>query len=482
MKMFFLALSVAVSANASLGIYSISPQLGTVVHRGDLVTYMFVPFVNDVDETNVVVEFTGAPLIESISGDRFSCSGARCTRSLFQKNTVGSITLSVRMPSSLAGGHVNVIGTISAASGSTATWRSDVIIPKTFVVSNSLADAITQANAACIDNHPCTIELPFSGTISEALPPITAKKLTMDGHKGIVLDGTGLVVKGSADITISGFTIQNFEGPGLLLLLDSHTSLRSTINDNVFTGNLRGVMSYGSSFMYLHDNVISNNRYSGVWIFSGYYPAVYKNTIEGNGASGVFFGPGCQFGMADENQITSNRDFGVAVDPTSKWIEVRGNSMKHNGQLGIDYGLDLVTPNVPDDSARSAPNAPVLTSAIYDPVTNKTTISGHVDLNKPADVGFFAPLIDVYVSRELDAHGMAQGETPLYENLDYNLPVSLDRSTGTFTYIYSGDLTGQYISATYSRMYALGKGGPALQYYENWQATSEFSNPVRVER
>jgi parallel beta-helix repeat protein len=482
MKTLFLALSVDVSANASVGIYSISPQLGTVVHRGDLVRYTFVPFVNDVDETNVVVEFTGAPAIESISGDRFTCSGARCTRALFQKGAVASIALSVRMPSTLAGGHVNVIGTITASSGSTATWKSDVVIPKAFVVSNSLADAITQANAACINNDPCAIELPFSGTISEALPPITAKKLTIDGHKGIVLDGTGLVFSGSADITVSGFTIQNNEGPGILLFGNRDTSLRSTITDNVLTGDLRGVMSYGSSFMYLHDNVISNNRYSGVWIFSGYYPAVYKNTIDGNGASGVFFGPGCQFGMADENQITSNRDFGVAVDPTSRWIEVRGNSMKHNGQLGIDYGLDLVTPNVSDDSARSAPNAPVLTTATYDPITNKTTISGHVDLNKPADVGFFAPLIDIYASRELDAHGMAQGEKPLYENLDYSLPVNLDRMTGNFIYIYSSDLTGQYISATYSRMYALGKGAPTPEYYENWQATSEFSNPVRVQQ
>jgi len=287
------------------------------------------------------------------------------------------------------------------------------------------------------------------------------------------------VVSGSGEITISGFTIQNADSAGILLLGEPPTSFRATIQDNTLTGNLRGLMAYGTSFMYVHDNVMSGNRRSGVWIIDGYYPAVYENTIEDNGASGVYFGPGCQFGMADENHIAFNRDFGVAIDRAAKWVEVRGNSMKSNGQLGIDYNLDLVTPNVADDSARTVPNAPVLTSAAYDPVTKKTTISGHVDLIKPADVGFYAPLIDIYRSSSLDAHGMAQGEKPLYGRLDYNVPV-LDRATGNFTYTYDGDLTGQFVSATYTRMYALGKGAPSPEYYENWQATSEFSNSVRV--
>jgi len=58
--------------------------------------------------------------------------------------------------------------------------------------------------------------------------------------------------------------------------------------------------------------------------------------------------------------------------------------------------------------------------------------------------------------------------------------VQLNRNTGDFVYTHQGDLTGQYITTTSTRMYALGKGGVTPQYYENWQATSEFSNPVRV--
>jgi parallel beta-helix repeat protein len=490
MKTFLFALSIAVAANGSVGLYSSKPALGATVKRGEVVTFQFTPFVNTVDEHDVVVEFNAAPAtIETVNGLGFDCTTfgtiARCTRALFPANTTAGITLTVRMPSGLGGFHIKVAGTITAVSGSTATWAPDVYVPQTFIVSDtgrSFANAIERANVACTTTAPCEIEFDVAGTIGGFLPPIRAKKINLDAANKIVLDGTGLVVNGSGEIAISGFTIQNNEGAGILLIGDPRTSFRATIQNNTLTGNLRGLMSYGTSFMYAHDNVISGNRRSGVWIIDGYYPAVYENTIEDNGASGVYFGPGCQFGMADENRINRNRDFGVGIDPAAKWIEVRANSMKGNGQLGIDYNLDLVTPNVADDSTRAVPNAPVLSSATYDPATNKTTIRGHVDLIKPASVGYYAPLVDIYRSSSLDAHGMAQGEELLYNRLDYNVPVQLDRATGDFVYAYPGDLTGQFITATYTRMYALGKGQPAPQYYENWQATSEFSNPVPVER
>jgi parallel beta-helix repeat protein len=511
-----LALFLPTLVFASVGLYSTDPPLSSIVKRGSLVKFVFIPFVNTVDEQTVVVDFDAAPArIETIAGgEYFQCTtsgtSARCTRDLFPKNTQTGIVLEVRMPSATTGGHIFVTGTIRAASGSTATWRPDVIIPRTFVVTSSssgagsFAEAITLANSQCTDTLPCEIDFEIPGPVppsgfftitpTEPLPAITAKRLTIDAGESnpdgprIVLDGNGLdspglTVTGSDVIAIKGFGIQNWGGAAILLGLDPRHSLRATIEDNhLGPGNLRGLMSYGSSFMYVHDNVISGNRRSGVWIASAYYPAVYENRIEDNGASGVYFGPGSQFGMADENEIWSNRDFGVAIDPQAKWIEVRGNSMKSNGQLGIDYALDLATPNVLDDSTRPVPNTPMLTSATYDPLTKKTVIIGHVDLKKPADVGFYLPIIDVYRSNALDAHGMAQGEAMLFGRLDYNNPVQLNRNTGDFVYTHNGDLTDQYITATYTRMYALGKGGVTPQYYENWQSTSEFSNPVRVER
>ena len=492
---------VSSAASAFVGMQSDAPQLDSVVSPGTLITFIFKPFVNDVDEHDVTIDFTAAPAtIESIESSQFACtfsgSTAHCTRALFPKNTVGlPIKLGVRMPPT--GGRIVVAATIKAASGATYTWPPWVLVANPFYVTNtasdgagSFRDAITRANAsgACPDRqHPCEIDFQVFGEINldTPLPAITARKIAIVPEKQIILDGRGfespgLTVK-SEDLKLSGFKIVNWGGAGIVLLGE-----RATIFDSEFRQNLRGVMGSGA-FLYLHDNVISENRLSGVWLDNAYYPAVYENTIENNGASGVYFGRGTQFGMVDENTIRFNRDFGVAVSPLTKWTEIRGNSMKGNGQLGIDFALDLVTPNVDDDSARPVPNAPVVTSATYDAHLNKTAIIGHVDLRKPADVSYYNALVDLYASSTLGAHGMAQGEKPLNITSDYGNGVGINFRTGDFAFTYNGDLRGQYVTATYTRMYALGKGvtatslQPRPQYYENWQATSEMSNPVRVE-
>src|SRR5947208_5049272 len=161
--------------------------------------------------------------------------------------------------------------------------------------------------------------------------------------------------------------------------------------------------------------------------------------------------------------------------------------MKGNAQLGIDFGLDLVTPNEVDDSRRAAPNAPTLTLARFDPFVQKTIITGHVDTQPVEHCSYCLRFIDLYRSSALDAHGMAQGEKMLFPRIDWQNPAPID-ANGDFRYEYNGNLTGQFISATVSRFYPLGKGGPTAQalqprpdYYEQWQATSEMSAPLRVE-
>ena len=490
---------VCSSASAYVGMQSDAPDLDSTVSPGTLVTFLFKPFVNDVDETNVVIDFTATPaVIESIQSEQFQCtiSGttARCTRDFFPKDTVGlQIKLGVRMPPT--GGRITVSAKISAASGNTYTWSPWVNVASPFYVTNlnsdgagSFRDAITRANATCSDrNAPCEIDFQAFGTINldAPLPVLGAKAIAIDGKKQIILDGHGLdghgLVYSGERLTLSGFTIENWGGAGIFL-----TAGRANIFDTELRGNLRGLMAVNTGFLYLHESVISDNRLSGVWVENSSYPAVYENTIENNGASGVYFGRNSQFGAIDENTIRGNRDFGVAVSPQSKWTEIRGNSMQGNGQLGIDFALDLVTPNIADDSARPVPNAPVLTSATYDEHLNKTTVIGHVDLRKPVDVSFFNAILDLYASSTLDAHGMAQGETPLTARIDYGGTVGVNPNTGDLVFTYNGDLRGKYITATSTRMYALGKGvtatslQPRPQYYENWQQTSEMSNPVRA--
>ena len=491
---------VCSSASAYVGMQSNGPELDSTVSPGTLITFSFIPFVNDIDETNVVIDFTATPaVIESIQPSaQFQCtvSGttARCTRALFPKNTVGlPIKLGVRMPPT--GGRITVSAKISAASGNTYTWSPWVNVASPFYVTNmnsdgagSFRDAILRANAVCSDRHaPCEIDFQTFGTINldTPLPVLGAKKIAIDGKKQIILDGHGLDGHGLTyngdDLTLFGFTIENWGGAGIFV-----TSGHAQVADSELRGNLRGVIAVNTGYLYLHDDVISDNRLSGVWIENSSYPAVYENTIENNGASGVYIGRRSEFGMVDENTIRGNRDFGVAVSPQARWTEIRANSMQGNGQLGIDYALDLVTPNVADDSTRPVPNAPVITSATYDAPTGKTVIIGHVDLRKPADVSYYNAIVDLYSSPTLDAHGIAQGEKPLNFRSDYGNEVGINFHTGDFTLIYKGDLTGQYVSGTYTRMYSLGKGATSTslqtrpQYYETWQATSEMSNPVRV--
>ncbi|MDQ6801309.1 MAG: hypothetical protein M3041_10770 [Acidobacteriota bacterium] len=311
--------------------------------------------------------------------------------------------------------------------GATYTWSPWVNVASLFYVTNaasdgagSFRDAITRANAVCLQRQqPCEIDFQISGEINldTPLPAITAGKIAIDGKKQITLDGSGM------------------QSPGV------------TINGEEITLSGFKIVNWGGAGILIVAPPRTSLR-----------AAISDNEIRQN-LRGV---------MAL-----------VAVSPQAKWTEVRGNSMKGNGQLGIDFALDLVTPNVDDDSTRPVPNAPVITSATYD--SGKTVIIGHVDLRKPADVGFFLPIIDLYGSTSFDA----QGEKPLTVYVDYGSGVGINSRTGDFVFTYNGDVRGQYITGTYTRMY-LGKGvtanalQPRPQYYENWQATSEMSNPVRV--
>src|SRR6266851_2877638 len=177
------------AASASVGLYSMKPSLDSVVSPGTLVTFLFVPFVNGVDENDVTLTFSAAPAtIESISSGQFTCSAsgttARCTRALFPKNTQVEVTLSVRMPPT--GARVTVNGTITAASGSTYTWSPWVNVASPFYVTNtasdgagSFRDAIARANVECLERqHPCEIDFQITGAINldTALPAITARK------------------------------------------------------------------------------------------------------------------------------------------------------------------------------------------------------------------------------------------------------------------------------------------------------------------
>jgi hypothetical protein len=92
--------------------------------------------------------------------------------------------------------------------------------------------------------------------------------------------------------------------------------------------NERGVVAPGNATLAF--NIISGNLRSGVW-------------------QGIYLGPGIVAPRIEGNTIANNREFGIAVHPSVQRVGAAHNSIHDNALFGIDYGLDLATPNVAID-------------------------------------------------------------------------------------------------------------------------------------
>ena len=362
----------------------------------------------------------------------------------------------------------------------------------------SLREAIVQANANCTPG-PCRIvfEIPppvpaegwFTIIPIEPLPTITADRVSVEGLRQtaftgntnplgpeIAIDGRlarrGLKIVSRCEAVIEGLALGNFdEDQGLLFSAGAgcpeayRPDRRAVASDYIGvdpTGtaawpNLRGLNASGASVS-VSNNVISHNRYSGVWMWDGSARLNY-NHIENNGASGIFLGP--QVGQVAilGNIISNHRDMGVAVARSKAEIQIRGNAMKDNGGLGIDWGLDGVSPVDADDQAGPS-NAPVLLSATYDAVQKRTFVTLSLK-STPLGTSGYKGILDFYGNRTPDG----DGETPLSS-------VNADPATnGTLTVSVVGDFRGQWINATWTRVRDLDF---------DRLATSELSNAIFV--
>ena len=389
----------------------------------------------------------------------------------------------------------------------------------------SLRAAIETANGltkpAKIEFHlpaPVPSEGWFTIIPESPLPPITANHVMVDGKSQtrftgdtntrgpeIAIDGRlahfGLEIHSPCLARVEGLVLGNFDANQGLWFTKSRpctpenfSSLpdQRLVADNYIgtdpTGtaawpNLRGLRGdFGSGT--IRNNVISGNTYSGMWIWltEGRFDSflIEENRIgtaaDGvaplpNGAAGILFGPRVSADVR-RNVIANHPGMGVALVPGETYVGIHQNSMRDNGGIGIDWSIDGVSPWRDDDS--QAPNAPVLLSASYDAVTNRTYFNVISKARRRSADGIDLGL-SFYANRGPDGDGEQWlSGSGVYANDGSAYQTSI-----------AGDHRGKWINATLTRRPILfvrppqGKVSSEGATY-NDDSTSELSNSVFV--
>jgi hypothetical protein len=341
----------------------------------------------------------------------------------------------------------------------------------------SLRQAIADANAACASTQ-CLIAFTTTEVIRPVTPlPLVRGFVKIDGGDAKAeLDGS-LLGEGHAiasmhpcEMRVVNLRIHHFPGHAIDLGWDdipceSGTLLtRAHVLNNELWQNLRGVVAKVVAPT-IASNVIRDHRRAGVFLEGNHRALVDRNTITGNGASGVFvnLSPSELYSSltpdakVTNNVIRNNAEWGVCRTPNG-WVEVTGNEIADNHAHAIDIGLDLDTPNRPD-ATKGFPNKPILLSAHYDAANGSTVLHGRLD-------PFSGSRIDVYASRGVSGAGHPQAERL----------IAIERSgaPGAFELRIPGDYRGLWLTATSTQTHA-----------HDWELTasdtSEISNAVPVQ-
>jgi hypothetical protein len=460
-------------------------------------------------------------------------------RFIVDGNTGGRFDVAVRSGSG-NGTHATVrllasasIATGSAESTATAALQNYHAVTVTTIADSgagSLRAAIEEANAvgkpAKLLFHlpqPVPAEGWFTIVPASPLPPITVESMFVDGKSQtrftgdtntrgpeIAIDGhlahQGLEIHSPCEAKVEGLVLGRFDANQGLWFTKSGPCVTPpfTINDERWvsenyigtdpTGtvawpNLRGVRAdFGIGDVRF--NLISGNTYSGMWVWvTADRPAslnIHDNRFgtaaDGiaplpNGAAGILFGPRVSADVR-RNLIANHPGMGIALDPKgTTYVEIRQNSMRDNGGIGIDWGVDGKSPNLSSDADVSHPNAPVLIDSHYDASTNRTYITGTIDSQRPNGPNGVLIAPDFYANRAPDG----DGEEWLRLG-GYSEPAAPGQ---LFEAWVTGDYRGKWINAATTRSPILFITTPRVSTEADTPglgeaSTSELSNAVPV--
>ncbi|HEV2722071.1 MAG TPA: right-handed parallel beta-helix repeat-containing protein, partial [Thermoanaerobaculia bacterium] len=397
----------------------------------------------------------------------------------------------------------------------------------------SLRQAIRDANATCVTAAPCLIGFQIDApgpwktiAVASPLPAITAGNLLIDGtwqtqHVGdtnpdgpeIEISGGGIYANGLtfalgrycrgalAGVAIGGFGANGVlltSGPGTCTDLQFRNDAARFDIRNVFAGTdptgssahpngLRGITLDDKSFTgnaIIDSCVLSGNTRSGVFDVAG--AATIDHNRLGvkahsdeplpNGASGIYIA--AQYTTASDNVIAFNRDFGLSVDKSLTLVAFRRNRIWANNNLAIDNGLDgVMTPAPTDNPTVGTLSAPALTRAQYDPATNTTTVEGDVHL--ASGYMFVWGEVEVYSSDTPGTRNMGDAQR-LIGNATVGVPMQTTTPPTHFTATIAGDHTGEWITATVTRVRYETFASVQVIGGEINPRTSELSFPMQV--
>jgi hypothetical protein len=479
----------------------------------------------NVTPKNVRVDYSVTNgVIEKIDPQSAFCTitgaTATCTGSTFSGGALPERQVFVRTSDDLYGGQTTLTVRVSSevpdltpgndrGSSTAAIYRW--IVVRTAADDDSsigLRNAIVQANYGCTPG-PCRIVFQIPGPVPPEgyftitpilpLPAITADRVSIEGSRQTALTGdtnprgpeiaidgrfihTGLKVLSRCEAVVEGLALGNFDADqGLWVSSPGDCGLanddRREVRGNhigvdptgiVARPNRRGLRADEARVL-VSDNVIIDNRFSGIWMWRGDL-LLRDNRIERNGASGILLGPEVTSAEIVRNVIADHREMGVAVARGARAVDIRQNSMKDNGGLGIDWGLDGVSPS--DGSDKDAPtNAPVLLSAIYDPVSNTTRVLLAIH-STPLGPYVNGGSVDFYANDAPDGDGETWIGSAVGGSGDQTVTSSV-----------SGDYRGKWLNATWTRVHWDASKPPDVQaesFAGGQSLTSELSNAVRV--
>ena len=311
----------------------------------------------------------------------------------------------------------------------------------------------------------------FSGVTNPDGPPIEISG-------GGTVEGDGLDA-GTCGVTITHLAINGFLGNGISLRNFNGSSpfaCKTSIEDNyigtdptgsVAVPNYRGIGTIQSNSPFpfgsiISGNVLSGNIRSGLFALAGNWE-IRENRIGvkahsdeplPNGASGIYLDRGLYRSEVSFNVIAFDREMGIAIDPGTLYTNISYNRIWGNGGLAIDDGLDGPSVAVMGDNGPI--KVPVLTSAVYDPAKNQTTIHGNASGS-----------IEVFASDAAGPEGTGDAQRWLASS----------SGGGDFALTVPGDLRGQWVSATVTAYAAKYNPYPDVFSYVR---TTELSRALQV--